>query len=952
MGCGASVPKETFVPQRKASTEKWERKLSILITEQTQAVLLKDLSGEEFTGLDLSKRRLKIQGYADYENEEKDKPTSPEEIEAHEMTKKEKKMLRFLIDGLFVFRDLDSDQKDSIVERFEKVHFEADELICKQGEMGEDLFLVDSGSCYVFREGVRNVGGANVHSDVTMTKKLTALAQRMGYDPEDCVSILKSGDMFGELSLLFKQPRLANVVSPASVSLWRLNRIHVVKSVLQSKTYRVVTFLRKIPIFSAVPDKELYDISKMVESRYYKANEVICEAGTDCEGLFIVQGGSVNAFRNNGMEDVFISTLNPTLFFGDRPLVTATPLDITYQAGDQGCGLLLISRKEFFSIYDAISEYMSDYLKFTVLKSVHAFQCLSLEELVRLVKCFEERTETCGSIVCEQGMLSNQFYIVARGKLIILKDNKMRGILHEYSFFGERAIRDDDLMKMTAVVDTANALIFSLSRARFEEAVGTLRSLESRATCVRFLNKVEILSTLTESEFFRIAGECVVEEYCYGETIINEGDVGTSFYLLTKGKTEVRKRGSDDVIMSYDEGMYFGERALLEDEPRSASVTVSSTYAQVLRIDREAFNKHLHNLKDVIREHALLMAEMKEEKHMQPKDFDFIQYLGVGMYGRVKLLSNKKSGKRYALKCISKSQVMDQNVEKQLARECQAAMVMTSYFTARVINCFIDSTWIYMLTEIVPGGELFYHLHLAKGTRFTEKKAKFYIANVLLGLEFIHRKSYAYRDLKLENIILDHRGYAKIVDFGFAKFLNKGEYTYTVCGTPEYIAPEVITYNGHNHRCDYWSLGILTYELLVGETPFYSPDQSFMLEQIASSETRKIEFPHRLSEDVKEIISFLLVKNQNDRIGAGVTGIQAIMNHSWFDDIDFNMLSRQKVEAPLVPDLSKNGLRFNNSKNVLKRIQKSSFEPAPRYDAVFDEHFRHCIALTENDTFP
>lgn len=923
--------------------------------QQTQAVLQEQISeADEFTGLDPSKRRQKIRGslgwhIANQDDDviENDKHDTHEEV----LTKREQKTLRNLIDGIFVFRDLEDDQRNKVVKRFTKVSFEANEPICKQGELGDSLYLLDSGLCYVFREGVsKTTQISEFQSEVQITKKVQVTAEALGIEADDCVSILKAGDMFGELSLLFKQPRLATVVSPSKVTLWKLNRMHVVNTVLKSKTYRIVSFLRKIPVFSAVPDKELYEISKMTESRYCKKNQTICEAGSECEGLYIVQGGSVNAFRHIGRECVYLSSLNPTLFFGDRSLVSGTPLDITYQSGEQGCGLLIIPRKEFFIIYDVISEYMQDYLKFTILKSVQAFQCLSLHELVKLVKCFKEETLQCGSVVCEQGMLSNQFFVVSRGKLLIMKDDKMRGILHEYSYFGEKAIRDDEMLKMTAVVDTANALIFSLTRQEFEQAVGSLKSLEDRERCVNFLRKVEILQTLTENELYGIASKCVVEEYTYGETIIKQGDIGSSFFLLTKGTTDVKKNGSDQVIMTYDEGLYFGERALLEDEPRAANIIVSSNYVEVLRLDRSLFEEHLFSLKDVIKENAALIAQMKDEENMRPSHFDFVQYLGVGMYGRVKLLKHKESGTLYALKCISKKQVIEQSVEKQLARECKAAMVMKSYFTARVINCFIDRTWIYMLTELVPGGELFYHLHLAKGTRFPERKAKFYVANVILGLEFIHKKGYTYRDLKLENIIIDHRGYTKLVDFGFAKLLNKGEYTYTVCGTPEYIAPEVITYSGHNHRCDYWSLGILMFELLVGETPFYSPDQSYMLENIANAEKKTLQFPNRLSEDAKELIQFLLTKDQNDRIGGGVTGIRAIMSHTWFDDIDFNQLSRQKVAAPMIPELGSNGLRFNNSKNVLKRIKDNDIAACddPRFTKLFDGY----IHADDHDTFP
>ena len=194
----------------------------------------------------------------------------------------------------------------------------------------------------------------------------------------------------------------------------------------------------------------------------------------------------------------------------------------------------------------------------------------------------------------------------------------------------------------------------------------------------------------------------------------------------------------------------------------------------------------------------------------------------------------------------------------------------------------------------MQGGELFTHLR-TKG-QLEEQEAKFYGAQVLLAFGHIHSKQIAYRDLKPENLVLDAEGYIKIVDFGLAKVVD-GK-TWTLCGTPDYLAPEIILNEGHDKAVDYWALGVLIYEMVAGMPPFYADDPMEVYEKILSA---TMMIPQHFSKNLSDLTRKLLKIYQSKRLGNGKGGTTAIQKHKWFNSFDFEGLIKKELTSPIKP---------------------------------------------------
>jgi serine/threonine protein kinase len=221
-------------------------------------------------------------------------------------------------------------------------------------------------------------------------------------------------------------------------------------------------------------------------------------------------------------------------------------------------------------------------------------------------------------------------------------------------------------------------------------------------------------------------------------------------------------------------------------------------------------------------------------------------------------------------------------------------------FVVELYATYQDNLNVYMLLSYIPGGELFSHLRRAG--RFSADVTRFYLACIVLAIEYLHAKNIIYRDLKPENLLLDRTGYLRIADFGFAKVVE--DRTFTLCGTPEYLAPEIVLSQGHGKAVDWWALGILAFEMLAGYPPFFDDHPLGIYEKILRNE---IAFPSYIDPYAKDLIKGLLTADRSKRMGNLKGGAKDVMNHPWFAGVDWGSLERKEIGAPIVPRVASMG---------------------------------------------
>ncbi|ETI28154.1 cAMP-dependent protein kinase type 2 [Cladophialophora carrionii CBS 160.54] len=276
-------------------------------------------------------------------------------------------------------------------------------------------------------------------------------------------------------------------------------------------------------------------------------------------------------------------------------------------------------------------------------------------------------------------------------------------------------------------------------------------------------------------------------------------------------------------------------------------------------------------------------------------DFTIQRTLGTGSFGRVHLVQSKHNQRYYAIKVLKKAQVVKMKQIEHTNDERRMLQRVKHPFLITLWGTFQDSRNLYMVMDFIEGGELFSLLR--KSQRFPNPVAKFYAAEVTLALEYLHGQNIIYRDLKPENLLLDRHGHVKITDFGFAKEVP--DITWTLCGTPDYLAPEVVASKGYNKSVDWWSLGILIFEMLCGFTPFWDGGSPVKIyENILKG---RVKYPPYIHADAQDLLVQLITNDLTKRLGNLHGGPSDIKNHAWFAEVTWERLLKKDIDAPYVP---------------------------------------------------
>uniref|UniRef100_A0A3Q2CSE8 cGMP-dependent protein kinase n=1 Tax=Cyprinodon variegatus TaxID=28743 RepID=A0A3Q2CSE8_CYPVA len=497
---------------------------------------------------------------------------------------------------------------------------------------------------------------------------------------------------------------------------------------------------------------------------------------------------------------------------------------------------------------------------------------LEISQIQEIVDCMYPVDYGKDSCIIKEGDVGSLVFVMEEGKVEVTKEGMKLCTMGPGKVFGELAILYN--CTRTATVRTlTHVKLWAIDRQCFQ-TIMMRTGLIKHSEYMDFLKSVPTFKGLSEETLSKMADVMEETHYDDGEYIIRQGARGDTFFIISKGKVNVTQGdlvNQEPIhLRELGRGDWFGERALQGEDVRTANV-IALEAVTCLVIDRDSFKHLIGGLDDVsnkVYEDAEVKAKYEAENaffsSLKLDDFNIIDTLGVGGFGRVELVQLKnEEAKTFAMKILKKRHIVDTRQQEHIRAEKHIMTEAHSDFIVR--------------SEYSEGS-------------FDDLTTRFYTGCVVEAFSYLHAKGIIYRDLKPENLILDNRGYAKLVDFGFAKKIGVCKKTWTFCGTPEYVAPEIILNKGHDVSADYWSLGILMYELLTGSPPFSGPDPMKTYNIILRG-IDMIEFPEKITKNASNLIKKLCRDSE-------------ISKMEWFEGFSWEGLRKGTLTPPIVPRVS------------------------------------------------
>ena len=603
------------------------------------------------------------------------------------------------------------------------------------------------------------------------------------------------------------------------------------KTAEQAKLIRAA--LKKNFVFEELSHREATPLVDAFQAFSVAQGETIIAQGDDGDYFYIIESGTCAFF----VDDQKVGVAGKGNSFGELALLYTCPRAATVTSVSP-MTLFRVDQTSFRFLLQRLTVAGSSE-KRRLLQGIEFLKELEESQLRKLAEVLTPSRFKAKDVVVRKGDDADYFYVLQEGTVKV-QDIEAGGITYQDitlqagEYFGERALVTKEPRAANVIAET-DGLAFRIDKETFQTVLGDFDDLILKSQDKRKLAAIKLIqdTPLEQASLTALAQAVTDKDFKAGDTIMIRGEpTEAALYLVRSGKLQVAKHSLFSFPDILERGGFLGVESLtadvgLNDVPMGPA-TVTARFTVTVLEDCTCGVLTLESCRQVIDTRLIGKGEpdAPSTEKIGKESLEYHKLLGAGTFGQVWLVTDTKekgtSKTPYALKVQSKFELARHGQARGLMGEKKIMSKLHHPFIIRLLNTYQDTDYVYMLMDLVQGGEMFNVLHGDHKRRkgLPESSARFYAAAIFDALAYCHNKGIVYRDLKPENVLIDAQGYPKIVDFGFAKYVV--EKTFTLCGTPLYIAPEVILNRGHNAGADHWSLGVMIYEMICGFTPFYS----------------------------------------------------------------------------------------------------------------------------------
>ncbi|CAD8177373.1 unnamed protein product [Paramecium pentaurelia] len=664
----------------------------------------------------------------------------------------------------------------------------------------------------------------------------------------------------------------------------------------------IVMCLKLHFVFSFLNDAQLNHLaSQMFYCKLLKGQSII-KQGDGANAFFILEKGKIQVLINGLAKKQLISGNG----LGELALLYDAPRSATCTALED-CYLWGIDRATFRRTVEQImkSEYERNR---KYLENATFFNHLTKEQKDAIGGVLISQKFQINQIIVNKGDQADSLFIIAEGKVgVYTDDGLLIRMLSKGEYFGENALLQDNCVRGLTVKAIEESRLLALGRETLTKILGDgVQMIIYKNQCKWILQQSKINLIIQIDKFLDLL---TIRKLKKGDIIINKGQQHGELIILIDGKVSdsnqnmICEKGKillDKTVESngnHDQDYFMLEDGIIAAIDYNIVKKQFGEQQQILEVYTQETNNKVNKVKDY-----------------QLEDLNYLKTLGCGQFGMVYLCQFKNESSLFALKIMTRANIKQFGIAKHVANERRVQSILDHPFIMHFFRSFKDENNIYLLNEYIPGIELFDAIR--EIGLLNKNDSQFYISQMILQTEYLHTvHQVMYRDYKPENLIVDDTGYLKLIDFGTAKLNQPGQKTFTIIGTPHYMAPEVISGKGYNQMVDLWSVGVMLYEFVCGGLPF-GEDAEDPFEIYKEITKKPLSYPSYMSDkSAKVFIEQLLNRIPELRLGGSY---QTLKQHIWFKDFQWDVLITKKLKPVYKP--AQNKIITNGQAQTMKRL--------------------------------